>query len=156
MRIIFADNADNYDRHIVSLWSSWSSDEGAASESSSSTWEFSMNSPLRIKNTRHLLALLPQLPKVGRLCWRLWRDHRVPRSLKGMIVAVIFYVLSPIDLVPGFLVPVFGQLDDVTLLMLGAYLFIRWSPPEVVAEHMASIGTSFFSKFRPWLLRSAR
>jgi uncharacterized membrane protein YkvA (DUF1232 family) len=73
-----------------------------------------------------------------------------------MIVAVVFYVLSPIDLVPGFLVPVFGQLDDVTLLMLCAYLFIRWSPPEVVAEHMASIGMSFFSKFRPWLLRSAR
>ena len=73
-----------------------------------------------------------------------------------MIVAVILYVLSPIDLVPGFLVPVFGQLDDATLLMLGAYLFIRWSPPEVVAEHMASISTSFFSKFRPWLLRSAR
>jgi len=115
-----------------------------------------MNSPLRIKNTRHLLALLPQLPKVGRLCWRLWCDHRVPKPLKGMIVAVILYALSPIDLVPGFLVPVFGQLDDVTLLMLGTYLFIRWSPPEVVAEHMASIGTSFFSKFRPWLLRSAR
>jgi len=51
---------------------------------------------------------------------------------------------------------VFGQLDDATLLMLGAYLFIRWSPPEVVAEQMASIGPKFFSKFRPWLLRSAR
>jgi uncharacterized membrane protein YkvA (DUF1232 family) len=115
-----------------------------------------MNRPLRIKNYRHILALLPQLPKVGRLCWRLWRDHRVPRPLKGMIIATIFYVLSPIDLVPGFLVPVLGQLDDATLLMLGAYLFIRWSPPEVVAEHMASIGMNFFSKFRPWLLRSAR
>jgi uncharacterized membrane protein YkvA (DUF1232 family) len=150
VRMIFA---DNHDTHIVSLWSS---DEGAGSESSSSAWEFSMNRPLGMKNSRHILALLPQLPKVGRLCWRLWRDHRVPTALKGMIVAIMFYVLSPIDLVPGFLVPVFGQLDDATLLMLGAYLFIRWSPPEVVAEHMASIGTSFFSKFRPWLLRSAR
>ena len=86
----------------------------------------------------------------------MWRDHRVPRPLKGMIIATIFYVLSPIDLVPGFLVPVLGQLDDATLLMLGTYLFIRWSPPEVVAEHMASISTNFFSKFRPWLVRSAR
>jgi uncharacterized membrane protein YkvA (DUF1232 family) len=150
VRIIFA---DNHDTHIVSLRSS---DEGAGSESSSSAWEFSMNRPLRMNNSRHILVLLPQLPKVGRLCWRLWRDHRVPRPLKGMIVAITFYVLSPIDLVPGFLVPVFGQLDDATLLMLGTYLFIRSSPPEVVAEHMASIGTSFFSKFRPWLLRSAR
>ena len=90
-----------------------------------------MNGLLHIKNYRHLLALLPQLPKVGRLCWRLWRDRRVPRSLKGMIVAVMIYVVSPIDLVPGFFMPVLGQLDDATLLMLGAYLFIRWSPPEV-------------------------
>jgi uncharacterized membrane protein YkvA (DUF1232 family) len=67
-----------------------------------------------------------------------------------------YNVLSPIDLVPGFLVPVLGQLDDATLAMLGIYLFIRWSPPEVVAEHVASMGTNFFSKFRPWLLRSAR
>jgi uncharacterized membrane protein YkvA (DUF1232 family) len=115
-----------------------------------------MNSPLRIENYRLLLRLLPQLPKVGRLCWRLWRDHRVPRSLKGMIVAILVYVLSPIDLVPGFLAPVLGQLDDATLAMLGAYLFIRWSPPEVVAEHMASIGANFFRRFRPWWLRSAR
>jgi uncharacterized membrane protein YkvA (DUF1232 family) len=114
-----------------------------------------MNRSLRIKNYGQILAMLPQLPKVGRLCWRLWRDHRVPTALKGMIVAVVVYVLSPVDLVPGFLAPILGQLDDATVLMLGAYLFIRWSPPEVVAEHMASIGTNFFSKFRPWLLRSA-
>jgi uncharacterized membrane protein YkvA (DUF1232 family) len=73
-----------------------------------------------------------------------------------MIVAAIVYVLSPVDLVPEVLIPVLGQLDDVTLLMLAASLFIRWSPPEVVAEHSASISTNFFSKFRPWLVRSAR
>jgi uncharacterized membrane protein YkvA (DUF1232 family) len=109
-----------------------------------------------MKTYRPLLTLLPQLPRVGRLCWRLWRDHRVPKLLKGMIIAVVVYVLSPIDLVPGFLMPVLGQLDDATLMLLGAYLLIRWSPPEVVAEHMASIGTNFSSQFRPWLLRSAR
>jgi uncharacterized membrane protein YkvA (DUF1232 family) len=75
--------------------------------------------------------------------------------LKGMIVAVMVYVLSPIDLVPGFLAPVLGQLDDATLLVLGVYLFIRWSPAEVVAEHMASIGPSRLSKVRPWLFGSA-
>jgi uncharacterized membrane protein YkvA (DUF1232 family) len=109
----------------------------------------------RIKNYRHALALLPQLPKVGRLCWRLWRDPRVPKSLKGMVVAALLYVLSPVDLVPGFLVPMLGQLDDATLLMLATYLFIRWSPPEVVAEHTASLGRDFLGKLRPWLSRSA-
>jgi uncharacterized membrane protein YkvA (DUF1232 family) len=113
-----------------------------------------MKGALRIKNYRHVLTLLPQIPRVARLCWRLWRDDRVPKSLKGMIVASIIYVLSPIDMVPGFLIPIVGQIDDVTLLMVTAYLFIRWSPSEVVAEHMASIGPNFFSKFRPWLSRS--
>jgi len=72
-----------------------------------------------------------------------------------MVVAALLYVLSPVDLVPGFLVPVLGQLDDATLLMLATYLFIRWSPPEVVAEHMASLGRDFLGKLRPWLSRSA-
>jgi uncharacterized membrane protein YkvA (DUF1232 family) len=109
-----------------------------------------------IKSYSHVLALLPQLPKVGRLCWRLWRDDRVSKSLKGMIIATIVYTLSPVDLVPGFLVPVLGQLDDATLLMLATYLLIHWSPSEVVAEHMASMGPDFLRKFRPWLSRSAR
>jgi uncharacterized membrane protein YkvA (DUF1232 family) len=114
-----------------------------------------MNRLLRLNRYRQMLAVLPQLPKVGRLCWRLWRDRRVPTALKGMLVAIIIYVLSPIDLVPGFLVPILGQLDDATLLILGAYLFIRWSPPEAVAEHMASIDRIFFNRVRSWLLGSA-
>jgi uncharacterized membrane protein YkvA (DUF1232 family) len=109
-----------------------------------------MKIPLRIQNYRNLLALLPQLPNMGRLCWRLWRDRRVPKYLKGMVMAALLYVLSPVDLIPGFLVPLIGQLDDATLLLLASYLFIRWSPQEVVSEHMASIGTNFWGRFRPW------
>jgi uncharacterized membrane protein YkvA (DUF1232 family) len=98
-----------------------------------------MKIPLRMKNYRNVLALLPQLTNVGRLCWRLWRDRRVPKYLKGMLVGVLLYVLSPMDLIPGFLVPVIGQLDDVTLVMLAGYLFIHWSPQEVVHEHVSSL-----------------
>src|SRR5262245_5651060 len=96
-----------------------------------------MNMPLRTKKYSNLLALVPQLPGLGRLCWRLWRDHRVPRYLKGMVVAALLYALSPVDLLPGFLLPVVGQLDDVTLVMLAGYFFIRWSPQEGVQEHLA-------------------
>jgi uncharacterized membrane protein YkvA (DUF1232 family) len=110
-----------------------------------------MKGLLRIKNYRQILAILPQLPNVARLCWRLWRDPRVPVSLKGLILAVVIYVLSPIDLIPGFLVPVLGQLDDATLLILGLYLFLRWSPPAVVAEHRASIGRNVIGKSGSWL-----
>jgi uncharacterized membrane protein YkvA (DUF1232 family) len=93
----------------------------------------------RPKNYRHFLTLIPQLPNVGRLCWRLWRDRRVPKHLKAMIVVTLLYVLSPVDLIPGFLVPVIGQLDDVTLVLLASYLFVRWSPQEVVHEHLSAL-----------------
>jgi uncharacterized membrane protein YkvA (DUF1232 family) len=98
-----------------------------------------MKIPLRLKSYRTALALMPQLTKVGRLGWRLWRDRRVPKYLKAMLVGVLLYVLSPLDLIPGFLVPVIGQLDDVTLVLLAGYLFIRWSPQEVVHEHWSSL-----------------
>jgi uncharacterized membrane protein YkvA (DUF1232 family) len=98
-----------------------------------------MKTPLRMKHYRRLLAVIPQLPNVGRLCWRLWRDRRVPKYLKAMVVATLLYVLSPVDLIPGFLTPVIGQLDDVTLVLLASYLFGRWSPQEVVQEHLSAL-----------------
>jgi uncharacterized membrane protein YkvA (DUF1232 family) len=109
-----------------------------------------------VKRCRNLLVLLPQLPKIGRLCWRLWRDRRVPKYLKAMVIAAILYVLSPVDLIPEFFMPLIGQLDDATLLFLAGYYFIHWSPPEVVAEHMAAIGRDFLRRRRPWSLRSVR
>ena len=48
------------------------------------------------------------------------------------------YVLFPFDLITD-LVPVIGQLDDVTALLVSSKVFIELSPPEVVARHMRSI-----------------
>jgi uncharacterized membrane protein YkvA (DUF1232 family) len=110
-----------------------------------------MKIPSYIKHYRNLLRLIPHLPNMGRLCWRLWHDHRVPKYLKGMVIAALLYVLSPVDLIPEFFVPLVGQLDDATLLLLASYLLIRWSPEEVVSEHMASISTNLGGRLRPWL-----
>jgi uncharacterized membrane protein YkvA (DUF1232 family) len=109
-----------------------------------------MKIPLRIKNYRTVLGLILQLPTMGRLCWRLWRDRRVPKYLKGMVIATLLYVLSPIDLIPEFFVPLIGQLDDATLLLLTSYFFIRWSPQKVVSEHMASLSTISGGQLRLW------
>ncbi|RMF87176.1 MAG: DUF1232 domain-containing protein [Nitrospinota bacterium] len=85
------------------------------------------------------LRLLPHLPNFLRLCWRLFCDSRVPLRLKGMVVAAFLYLLLPVDLLPDFLLPFAGQFDDLTLLLLTLYFFIRWSPKEVVAEHVMAI-----------------
>jgi uncharacterized membrane protein YkvA (DUF1232 family) len=114
-------------------------------------WGWSMKIPSRIKNYRNLLGLILQLPNRGRLCWRLWRDCRVPKYLKGMVIATLLYVLSPVDLIPELFVPFVGQLDDATLLLLASYVLIRWSPQEVVSEHRAPISTNVGGRLRPWL-----
>ena len=65
---------------------------------------------------------------------RLMRDGRVPFRLKLIPILVGLYLLSPLDLIPGF-IPILGQLDDLGVLLLGMTTFIRLAPDEVVAEY---------------------
>jgi uncharacterized membrane protein YkvA (DUF1232 family) len=68
------------------------------------------------------------------LSLRLLTDNRVGMAVKLIPAAVLLYILSPIDIIPDFLLP-FGVADDLTALLLGLQLFIRSAPPDVVAEY---------------------
>ena len=107
-----------------------------------------------------LLPLLPQLPNFIRLGWRLFRDARVPVVLKSMVVLALLYSISPFDVIPDFFFPGVGYVDDATLLLLMGTSFIRWSPQEVVTEHVTAMGGSFQRTFQRWRprfdLRSSR
>jgi uncharacterized membrane protein YkvA (DUF1232 family) len=61
------------------------------------------------------------------------KDPRTPWYAKGLILLIVAYALSPIDLIPDF-VPVLGYLDDLILIPGGIWLAIRMVPPEVLAE----------------------
>lgn len=61
------------------------------------------------------------------------RHPRVPWAAKLVLVAVVGYALSPIDLIPDF-IPVLGYLDDLLLLPLGIALAIRLIPPAIWQE----------------------
>ena len=61
------------------------------------------------------------------------KDPRVPISAKIIIVIVIAYALSPIDLIPDF-IPVIGYLDDLLLLPIGIWLAIRMIPASIWEE----------------------
>ena len=68
-----------------------------------------------------------------------WLSARDPRTswgarLFGLLVSA--YALSPIDLIPDF-IPVFGLLDDVILVPLGLWLFVKMLPEGVFDEHRA-------------------
>jgi uncharacterized membrane protein YkvA (DUF1232 family) len=76
-----------------------------------------------------------KLPTYARLVWGIMRDPRTPIGLKGMLAAALAYVVFPVDLIPD-VIPILGQADDLTVLLLVLDLFIQNAPPEVRAEHM--------------------
>ena len=61
-------------------------------------------------------------------------DPRVPRSRKIVIVALIGYLVMPIDLVPDF-IPVAGQLDDAIIVAFVLRLALRSGGPSLLREH---------------------
>ncbi|HEV2879579.1 MAG TPA: YkvA family protein [Candidatus Eremiobacteraceae bacterium] len=78
---------------------------------------------------------------------RLFLDKRVPGALKVMTALGALFVISPLD--PLSDIPVLGVVDDALLLMLVAWLFVRFSPPEVVAEYSAEAAESRIKNVTP-------
>jgi tripartite-type tricarboxylate transporter receptor subunit TctC/uncharacterized membrane protein YkvA (DUF1232 family) len=61
------------------------------------------------------------------------KHPRTPWYSKLVIVAIVAYVLSPIDLIPDF-IPVLGLLDEIILLPLALLLVVKLVPEDVMAE----------------------
>ena len=82
------------------------------------------------------------------LLWNLMRDDRVSPWLKRIgPMAILAYVLSPIDIIPDFLLGP-GQVDDLGVVAIGMMLLlrliVRFAPDAVVAEHVSKVAGS------PW------
>jgi uncharacterized membrane protein YkvA (DUF1232 family) len=82
-----------------------------------------------------LAQLVWKLPTYARLIWGLARDRRTPLHLKLLLGAALAYLVTPIDLIPDAL-PIIGQADDLTVLLLVLDLFIANAPEEVRREHL--------------------
>ena len=70
-----------------------------------------------------------------KLILRLIGDQRIYPFLKLLPIAAAIYIISPLDLIPGAVLPVIGALDDAAVLWLGTTLFVELCPDEVVREH---------------------
>jgi uncharacterized membrane protein YkvA (DUF1232 family) len=79
-------------------------------------------------------ALARFVPDCVVLFKRLLGDPRVEWWRKALLVAVIVYLASPIDLVPDF-IPVAGQLDDAVLVIIAVRVLLHGSGPHLLAEH---------------------
>ncbi len=83
---------------------------------------------------------LSDVIKKLRLAWRLFRDPALPSVYKLIPTAVLLYVLFPADFIPD-LIPGLGQLDDLTILLLGLRTFIEACPSAIVERHLAQMSS---------------
>jgi len=81
-------------------------------------------------------GMLRDLVMRFKLILRLMGDRRINFLLKLLPIGSLAYLISPIDLVSGIVLPVIGALDDAAILWLGLYLFLELCPPAVVQEHV--------------------
>lgn len=61
------------------------------------------------------------------------RHPLTPWYAKLLMLVIVAYAVSPIDLIPDF-IPVIGLLDDVLLLPLGIALVLKMIPETVMVE----------------------
>jgi uncharacterized membrane protein YkvA (DUF1232 family) len=84
-------------------------------------------------------ALLRRMPTYGRLAWRIGRDPDLGTARRAALLGAMAYLVSPIDLVPGF-IPVAGQLDDAAVALLGLRFALDGLPAPRRAAHLSATG----------------
>jgi len=94
-----------------------------------------MNLSGRWRSVR-LARLIWKLPMYARVIWGIVRDPRTPLPLKALLAAALAYLVMPLDLIPDA-IPILGQADDLTVLMLVLDLFIANAPAQVRRDHLA-------------------
>lgn len=81
---------------------------------------------------RRLWTLIKTLKTEMWMLYFAWKHPATPSFLKGLLVLLAVYVVSPIDLLPDY-VPLLGVVDDLTIVPAGM-LYVRQMLPPTVRE----------------------
>ena len=73
-------------------------------------------------------------PRLLKLLWRLARDPRVPARSKAMLLILLGYIASPVDVIPDF-IPGLGQVDELVLAAFALDQMLNRVDKSVVQEH---------------------
>ena len=69
-------------------------------------------------------------------------DTDVPWYVKFLLVSIVAYIISPIDLIPDF-IPVLGLLDEAILIPIALALALKLMPDEVMEKYKNSKTSEF-------------
>jgi len=75
-----------------------------------------------------------RLLKLPFIWFSLFRDKRTPTRTKVLPLAALIYALFPIDMIPDIL-PLLGQLDDVSIIVLFLWIAFRAVSGNLYQEH---------------------
>lgn len=82
-----------------------------------------------------LMGIVREIPAYLKLLARLARDPRVSKVDKAIVAAVLVYLVSPVDLVPDWIVPVVGHVEDIYLLALALSRLVNNAGMDVLLDH---------------------
>ena len=99
-----------------------------------------------------LRKLLKSVGREGLILFYAIRHPGISPSLRLAAIAMLLYVLSPIDLIPD-IAPLLGWADDAALLLLGIPFLLKKLPVNILSEASAS-AERLLAKFS--IFRSAR
>jgi uncharacterized membrane protein YkvA (DUF1232 family) len=74
------------------------------------------------------------IPDITALLFRLFRDKRVKIKVKMMVVGIMAYLASPIDILPNF-IPIIGNIDSVAIAFFGINAIINEVPEHIILEN---------------------
>ena len=83
---------------------------------------------------RTVLATIREIPHYLRLLAGLLTDSRVSTLDKLLVGGALAYIIMPVDLIPD-VIPFFGQVDDIYLLVVALQRLIFHAGTRVLADH---------------------
>ena len=65
--------------------------------------------------------------------WLVFRHRETPWFVKAVLILLLAYLASPVDLIPD-VIPVLGMLDDLVVAAVALWLAYRLTPSHVMEE----------------------
>ncbi len=75
-----------------------------------------------------------------RVGWHAWRNPALKWHGRVVLLGMVIYVLSPIDILPDW-IPLLGWVDDIVLISIVLPLFMKLLPADVLRQARQSAGT---------------